>query len=94
MNQYVGIAWNIVNIMALLMILTFYTYFNIKLLVRMFIGHRLEFEGHSRKHIANVVTTALCILIFLYQDFIWLLNYSCEAATTDQQYKKSFCEKL
>ena len=86
MNQYVGIAWNIVDIMALLMILTFYTYFNIKLLVRMYMGHRLEFEIHAHKKIANVVTTAICILIFLYQDFIWLLNYSCEAATTDREY--------
>ena len=52
----------------------------------MYMGHRLEFEIHARKKIANVVTTAICILIFLYQDFIWLLNYSCEAATTDREY--------
>ena len=35
-------------------------------------------KKHACKQIANLVTTSLCIVIFLYQDFVWLLNYSCE----------------
>ena len=78
MDPIVGVTWNPVDLFLLLMILTLYVYFSGKLLIQMYSRHRLEFRKHACKQIANLVTTSLCIVIFLYQDFVWLLNYSCE----------------
>ena len=94
MNPIVGVSWNLVDMMLLVMIITFYLYFNVKLLIRMYKGHRLEFSDHASRHIANVATTSVCILIFLYQDFIWLLNYACKIGKTKEQFDNSYCHEI
>ena len=82
MHPVVGVTWNLVGLFLLLMILTLYVYFSGKLLIQMYIRHRLEFKTHATKQIACLATTSLCIVIFIYQNFVWLLNYSCELAKT------------